>query len=1166
MRILFTADWHRDLDNLKYTVPAIEAGIEAAKARGTVDLFVHGGDLVVNRSTVHPHVAYTVRRLIEEATEDCALGAYVLAGNHDQSFIADRVGMVEGILGDSQERIRTISQAVTVLPIGQDDFAAVFVMVPTPNKYWAKAKAEEGADVSELLTTMISTMIAKARAHADQRGQPVIVVYHGTIGGAALSDEALMPSGVDITVPHEAFAGADLVLAGHIHHRQVISGSATRPPIYYSGAPAPLTWNDRKLEPGMWLIDVDGPAIKQVELVPLPVVSQMIHVDVDCEAGDLPNDKVRAAVAGVAEPGARVRAELRSPGAVIDGLAPDLGNMLAAELHLQACKVTSKRTDQAVARVEMSTTTSILDAVRRWSEMRGIDGDLLGNLMDLATDIEGRVSDKHLDARYEMRPLALTVENWCQYADAAIDFGAIGGLTVVEGANYSGKSNLSRAILFALYKQQVSGKRLEDLVRKGTDLMRVVFDFGGPGGQHYRIIREVKRGSKGATTSLHFLAVQDDGSVLPLAEGNARETQAAIDRLVGPLELFLATSFAGQNQVDSLLDLTPGDLKDLLMTILQRDFASRLLAGRENRDAHRVLSRSASDKADALRDSVAKRDDPSLVTTLTARLVERRDQATLATMAADTSALALAELKAKTAPMEQAVIASADAAAAVSGKMADRATAKRNADHRHHELDAVRAAAAAPVQPPKMSSVEAERIANDCAERWAATSADMRGALLEARTSSRAAAGDVALAAEYLRGYELALTSAMALLDQAGRDAALLASGKVPCGGAVLCRQESGETVDCGKCGFIERAVQARDDHPGLADAVVAASGAVETAVAALAVANITAEREAAAEAAASAKLDEAIADRERERAALDAEYRAAVNAEVAHAAYVAAASQVEGAQRAAAAADEMVDVLDREIALMVGAAAEHDDLAVVLRNHLIAVDAMDATSRRHAGAASLAAGELRTTESSLAAARARADDVARDRATVADLEGEAIAETALAQIADLYCEAVHRDGIPFILLEQFSIPLLQSVANDYLQGTNLSVQIESVRELQTGEARNAVEITFTDYRGRHHISMASGAQRTTIGSALRHGVAELLARGTGSQIYMAVQDEGFGTLDPENLEMVKRTLRNIADRRGTFIVISHVAGMSEVADHVLRVVDNCGVSHVEAA
>jgi DNA repair exonuclease SbcCD ATPase subunit len=76
--------------------------------------------------------------------------------------------------------------------------------------------------------------------------------------------------------------------------------------------------------------------------------------------------------------------------------------------------------------------------------------------------------------------------------------------------------------------------------------------------------------------------------------------------------------------------------------------------------------------------------------------------------------------------------------------------------------------------------------------------------------------------------------------------------------------------------------------------------------------------------------------------------------------------------------------------------------------------------------------------------------------------------------------------------------------------------------------------------------------------------MAELLARGTGSNIWLAVQDEGFGTLDPDNLEIAKTTLRNIAERRGLFVVISHVPGMSEVADHVLRVVDDGGTSRVE--
>jgi hypothetical protein len=406
--------------------------------------------------------------------------------------------------------------------------------------------------------------------------------------------------------------------------------------------------------------------------------------------------------------------------------------------------------------------------------------------------------------------------------------------------------------------------------------------------------------------------------------------------------------------------------------------------------------------------------------------------------------------------------------------------------------------------------------------------------------------------------------AAVKALDDATVTASLI--GGVPCGGDTLYTALGQEPVDCSPCQFLTRAIAARDNLPTLeAETEAATSGAGEALAAASAASQAIAPLQAAAEAAAT-EVREFRDAAAMKAGALSHLIASTLEMERKIAGYNQALTRKGELAADLQAVVEALDRLELEIADLRASSDRRTEIMERATSLGVQVDATARSLEQAKIALTAAAKDLSTTAGSLEAARQRAADVANDKATVEALKVDIKIIEQRAAIAALYCEAVHRDGIPFILLEQFSIPMLQQATNNYLQRTNLAVQVESERELQSGDLRNSVEITFTDHRGRHPVSVASGAQRSSIGSALRHGMAELLARGTGSNIWLAVQDEGFGTLDPDNLEIAKTTLRNIAASRGTFMVISHVPGMSEVADHVLRVVDDGGTSRVEVA
>lgn len=277
MRILHTADWHLDLANLDYTVPAVEALIEKAHEIHP-DLVVHAGDIAVHRGAIHPHVARKLRVLLTQLAETATFGMLLIEGNHDQVYTAGRDGAALGILagkdsGQSADgKIRIVTRPEIV---GFEGPAGTrFVCVPSPNRYWldaAKANGGDESDVTGLLASIVRGLVAEA-------GPGCIGVYHGSIAGGTAGDEFTMKAGMEGVLPASAWDGCGLVLCGHLHHGQRLSGR-----FYYPGSIAPLTWNDRLLQPAAFLHDTRA---ETVEAIPLPVVSQMLQATVELVTGD----------------------------------------------------------------------------------------------------------------------------------------------------------------------------------------------------------------------------------------------------------------------------------------------------------------------------------------------------------------------------------------------------------------------------------------------------------------------------------------------------------------------------------------------------------------------------------------------------------------------------------------------------------------------------------------------------------------------------------------------------------------------------------------------------------------------------------------------------------------------------------------------------------------
>ncbi|PKL93873.1 MAG: SMC family ATPase, partial [Gemmatimonadetes bacterium HGW-Gemmatimonadetes-1] len=81
-----------------------------------------------------------------------------------------------------------------------------------------------------------------------------------------------------------------------------------------------------------------------------------------------------------------------------------------------------------------------------------------------------------------------------------------------------------------------------------------------------------------------------------------------------------------------------------------------------------------------------------------------------------------------------------------------------------------------------------------------------------------------------------------------------------------------------------------------------------------------------------------------------------------------------------------------------------------------------------------------------------------------------------------------------------------------------------------------------------------SGGEEDVVHLALRLAISQMIAERAGQPLALLVLDEIFGSLDDERRQAVLDLLRALQDRFPQVIIISHIEGMRDAVDRVIRV------------
>jgi DNA repair exonuclease SbcCD ATPase subunit len=157
-------------------------------------------------------------------------------------------------------------------------------------------------------------------------------------------------------------------------------------------------------------------------------------------------------------------------------------------------------------------------------------------------------------------------------------------------------------------------------------------------------------------------------------------------------------------------------------------------------------------------------------------------------------------------------------------------------------------------------------------------------------------------------------------------------------------------------------------------------------------------------------------------------------------------------------------------------------------------------------------------------------------------------------KLFDYYLNALSKDGVSYELIEK-SLPMIEGEVNNILgQIVEFGMQLEM-------DGKNINAYLVYGYQ-RWSLEMCSGMERFISGLAIR--VALINVCNLPRPNFLVI-DEGFGTLDSENLQSLFMLFTYLKTQFDFVMVISHIDSMRDVVDGLIEIKKTSeGFSHVK--
>lgn len=1165
LNILHSADLHLNERNLEQTQPALNQIVELVRQEKP-SLFVFAGDMGVKRGSVTPTEVHILKSAFLDIADVCPVVA--ISGNHDIVNRYDRVDTVTGILtridkeGEGRKPIHsniTVRSTLDVVEINLGEAGYIRVVtLPHPSKYNFLASNEKAnGDINQIISDKLHSALIGIEANLNNSDPsiPTIVVGHGTIAGGLADNEMLMTTDIDVAIPREWLPTTGVVayMWGHLHKTQSI-GKLTDIPLYYSGAPSPLTFGQERQEPTILRWSITGDKA-ETELIPLDVAHQLFTIEIGEDSftnGKPPIDTVRGIIESNNLNGAKVRLRYSIPREKANMLvSADLSRMLYDKGAHEAKVVAEVLEDIDIHLEDISTEMTQEALLEAWAEIDPERNTYLGKMKKIASETDAAIpaDEIHKLQGVDYRVTRLVAHNFKPLIDVDVNFSELGQTICISGANHNGKSQIAEAERFALWKVIRRGTSLSDVVRHGTDEAKVSIYFTSQG-KNYRVDRIIKLTAKGAAKGdVVFSTETASGEYQSLNEGTASVTQDEIERLVGTYSMYRSTRFGSQSEIDLLCTLLPSEMKDTLQEAINvgaydlRQQTAKIARDELVRESHEVtyeiekLEEIVSDESELQDERKTCITDMNNIETEMADLSSRLE--TLTTQSA----------KAEQAQTD--IDAKLDAKRKIESEMTD----GQNIIYRLEKILDNRITIDEGVDRTKKlrKKLEEARQQRDASSKikmeYSEKTTELHKQLQElkseiVRTESRVDAIELQKKRKQ-EDHDASIARMQDELYKAQEAGGLVEN--VPCAGMDIqaeCELLSHAHTAAKKADDIQRQMKETPltvdiseedaEHEKLTTALVGTEK--DYAKFEKQVEELDAEAE--------KKLAEFPESQQLESIKADLEDEEKQNWFKIREELLVAEEKISNANEKTVKLKDDLIALEKDITELQTVAADLHDLKDNLRTVKTAQDEL----QRKRDILSDKMGQLKQ--------RIKDIEVAKEELGKLRQQTEEASELIVAH--NLYQRAMGRDGIPFLLLER-SLPRFEQYANEFLCvdegfGNNLRIHIQSRKELQDGSERNEVLIRYVDDRGIHPLGEASGWQKTAAGYALRASLAKVQAMATGAQINHCLYDEGWGVFDADNIMMGRRMIQKFGEEFGQFFYITHVDAMKEIADTTIKV------------
>ena len=158
-------------------------------------------------------------------------------------------------------------------------------------------------------------------------------------------------------------------------------------------------------------------------------------------------------------------------------------------------------------------------------------------------------------------------------------------------------------------------------------------------------------------------------------------------------------------------------------------------------------------------------------------------------------------------------------------------------------------------------------------------------------------------------------------------------------------------------------------------------------------------------------------------------------------------------------------------------------------------------------------------------------------------------------KVYNLYIQAMHRTGIPYHIVQK-NLSYVNKEINKILSNV-----VDFKLAIEVGEKNKSLPIfLYYNDQDKRRIETGSGMEKLLSSIAIR---AALVKISHLPKCNIFAIDEGFGSLDPDNLNEMKGLFDYLKILFDHVLIITHIDAMQDVCDNLITVEKKDGFSHI---